>query len=394
MRLSVVTGGLLIGGSTTFLCNLGGELVRRKISTEVLSFEQGNPLGSDFARLKIPVLCPDERLIFEDRVLTILGSLSRSKPTVVLANLSPVSFEVLRYLPKGVLRVGITHSDDPLVYEAMQRYAACLDVMAAVSETIQSKLAAMAEFADVPVRYLPYGVPMPDGASARQFHGPLRILYMGRLGREQKRVHLFPDILAGLESAGIPFHWTIAGEGVEAAWLQGALSRTSQTRGKAASFSVRGAVSYADVPGLLAEHDVFLLASDYEGMPLALLEAMGSGLVPVVSDLPSGIRQVVDEQTGCLVSPDDIPGYARAIIRLHERRDEMARLSASAREKVRREYSIRAMTDRWLDTVQESPGSPAWPQHWRVQPPLAQPGFRFSPLGRAMRRLKLRLRAG
>ena len=168
MRVSVVTGGLLMGGSTTFLCNLVGELVRRKIPAEVLSFEQENPLGSDFERLKIPVFCPDERLIFEDRLLAILASLSRSKPTAVLANLSPVSFEALRYLPKSVLRVGIAHSDDPLVYEAIRPYAGCLDVMAAVSETIQSKLSAMAELAHVPVRYLPYGVPMPEAASARQ----------------------------------------------------------------------------------------------------------------------------------------------------------------------------------------------------------------------------------
>ena len=392
-----------MGGSTTFLCNLAGELVHRKIPVEILCFEAHHPLASDFERLNIPVRLHDERrLIFEDRLEAILEALGHSKPAVVLTNLSAMSFEVLRFMPAGVFRVGIAHADHPGMYQMLRHYAPHLDLMMAVSATIKERIEAMPEFRAVTVKYLPLGVPMPEALAAREFRGPLQVLYLGRLGREQKRVHLFPKILAGLKAAGIPFHWTIAGEGPEAAWLQDAMKgdtredrpRTGQTERAEARVSFRGRVSYAEVPGLLAGHDVFLLASDYEGLPLGVLEAMGSRLVPVVSDLPSGIRELVDERTGRRVAPDQVAGYAGAMLWLHEHRAEMARLAAEARARVVREYSIAAMTDRWLGAFPASPATPVWSQRWTLLPPLTSPeSFRFSRSGRVLRRLRFNLRS-
>ena len=250
----------------------------------------------------------------------------------------------------------------------------------------------MPEFARVAVRYLPLGVPMPkaDKIAPRKFTGPLRILYLGRLDREQKRVHLFPQILQRLNESGIPFHWTCAGEGAERATLE------LQMKGSLPTQTVRftGKVPYAQVPKLLEEHDVFLLASDYEGLPLSMVEAMGAGLVPVVSELPSGIRELVDENTGKRVAPDNTPGYADAIVWLHEHRNDMNRMSANSRERVVQEFSTHAMANRWLAAFPKPTGkTPAWPDNWDIKPPAQMESlFRFSAPGRMLRRLSLKLR--
>src|SRR5258707_2980665 len=161
-RVALVTGSLAVGGSTTFLCNLGGEMVRRNLSVEVLCFEEEHPLALDFDRLGIPVWSIDNQcLIFEDRMMSMLRRLSERRSDVVLANLGTESFEVLRYLPPGVFRVGVAHADDPNVYGMLRNYAPHLDLLAVVSETIQRKMEALPEFANTPVRYLPLGVPMP-----------------------------------------------------------------------------------------------------------------------------------------------------------------------------------------------------------------------------------------
>jgi hypothetical protein len=73
----------------------------------------------------------------------------------------------------------------------------------------------------------------------------------------------------------------------------------------------------------------------------------------------------------------------------------MRRLSAGSREKVFREYSVAAMTDRWLDAFPKSSATTDWPRQWNIRPPLTSPAsFRFSRAGRALRRLKFKLRGG
>ena len=264
--------------------------------------------------------------------------------------------------------------------------------MGAVSRAIHETIPTLPEFVGVPVHYLPYGVPMPaqTSGSTPASGAPLRILYLGRLEESQKRVRCFPEILQRLVASGIPFHWTIAGDGAEGPWLRSALKSASPTQ----TVSFMGKVEYSDVPRVLAGHDVFLLASAFEGLPLSLLEAMACGLVPVVSDLPSGIREVVDETSGVLVKPDHIPGYADAIARLHQDRAGLDGLRLNVRTKVEREFSVAAMTDRWVRMLPAAPPRPpVWPQKWSARPILMNPGsWRFSAPMRWARRWALQVK--
>jgi glycosyltransferase involved in cell wall biosynthesis len=392
-RIALVSGGLGLGGSTTFLINFAGELVRRGIPVEVMGFERENPLSSDFERQNVPVLCLDQRrTIFEDRLKIVLQNLARFQPTVVIATLAATSFEVLRYLPRGIFRVGMAQSDDSKVYDTMRYYAPWMNLVAMVSQTMKQKAANMPEFARVPIAHLPYGVPMCRNTElpTRDFIRPLRILYLGRLGQEQKRVRLFPEILRQICDSGMPFHWTIAGAGEERAFLETNLKTGSPDQ----TVSFAGPVRYVEVPALLEQHDIFLLASDYEGLPLSLLEAMGHGLVPVVSDLESGVREVVDGTAGLLVPVNDVSGYARAIVHLHEHREELAAKSIAARARVQQEFSVAAMTDRWLAAFPQTKSViEPWPKRWRIQGILnAGNPLHFSRPVRILRRLAARMR--
>jgi glycosyltransferase involved in cell wall biosynthesis len=188
----------------------------------------------------------------------------------------------------------------------------------------------------------------------------------------------------------LPFRWTIAGDGPGRAELEAEM-KSSET-GPRVDFI--GTVKYRDVGPLLDAHDMFILISDYEGLPLSLLEAMGRGLVPVVSDLESGIREIVNESNGMLVPVDDIEGYARAIIHLDTHRDELLTKSVAARERVRTEFSVEAMTDRWLRVFMTAPNEAAqWPWTWRINAPFgASNEIIFTKPFRILRRLRRRLR--
>ena len=93
-----------------------------------------------------------------------------------------------------------------------------------------------------------------------------------------------------------------------------------------------------DIPELMRAADVFVLPSYREGMPVALLEAMASGLPVVATDI-RGSREAVTADTGLLVQPGDPAGLAAALGRLGPDADLRAVLGANARERARAQFS-------------------------------------------------------
>ncbi len=391
LKVALISGGLPLGGSTTFLLNLAGELVHRQISVLVVSLEGDNAHAEDFRLRGIPLHVEDDRTrIFEDRLASALRVLREFKPTTVVACLGPSSFEILRYLPRGVMKLGMIQSDYPEVYPPFIPYVPLLEGMVAVSRQIETNLRAHPRFGTIPTHYLPYGVEVPKQLSGRISRKPqegerVRILYLGRLSEPQKRVRLFPEFLEQLRASRVPLEWTIAGDGPERSWLH----QHMKPREDNVQIRFTGLVPYEQVPALLREHDIFLLASDAEGLPLSLLEAMGHGLVPVVSDLASGVSEVADPTCAILVPPDEVNGYAEGIIRLAKDPTELALMGRRAAEKVRAGFSVEAMTDSWLGVLQQSKGAQIspWPSRFDIRAPWSHPSrLRFSLGGRLLRR--------
>ena len=92
--------------------------------------------------------------------------------------------------------------------------------------------------------------------------------------------------------------------------------------------------------------DLYVTASAKEGLPLALLEAMGAGLAVVATDVP-GHRDVVrDGETGLLVPAGDVKALAAAIATLIDDPDRRRRMGQAGRERVRKEFGIRPMVER------------------------------------------------
>ncbi|MFZ4683847.1 MAG: glycosyltransferase, partial [Terrimicrobiaceae bacterium] len=102
----------------------------------------------------------------------------------------------------------------------------------------------------------------------------------------------------------------------------------------------------------IAAHDVYMLASTHETGPLTLLEGMKGGLVPICGNIPCLVDEVIrDGQNGFLVPQDDPKAYVDAILRLHQDRPLLERLSAAAREIAATHYSEEAMADRYLGFI-------------------------------------------
>jgi glycosyltransferase involved in cell wall biosynthesis len=95
--------------------------------------------------------------------------------------------------------------------------------------------------------------------------------------------------------------------------------------------------------------DVYVLPSVREGLPIALLEAMSSGLPCVATHLSGSTDVLIEDGTnGLLVAPDNLDEFAGAITRLVQDRELAARLGAAARRTVVDRYSIQATAAAWL----------------------------------------------
>jgi glycosyltransferase involved in cell wall biosynthesis len=99
------------------------------------------------------------------------------------------------------------------------------------------------------------------------------------------------------------------------------------------------------VPALLASAQAFVLASDHEGFPLSILEAMRAGLPVVATDLP-GIREQLDDgRCGLLCAPGSVPALADALARLAGDATLRTSLGTAARERWALQYGVTAMAD-------------------------------------------------
>ncbi|WP_395327339.1 glycosyltransferase [Novosphingobium sp. BL-8H] len=101
-----------------------------------------------------------------------------------------------------------------------------------------------------------------------------------------------------------------------------------------------------DVRALLADSDVFLNTSRYEGMSVAILEAFASALPVIATDVP-GNRDLVESHRNGLVAPERAHHLAAAVLRVMDTPGLHERLSQGALA-TGRDYTIEAATGRHI----------------------------------------------
>lgn len=99
-----------------------------------------------------------------------------------------------------------------------------------------------------------------------------------------------------------------------------------------------------DVPSLLAQHEVFVLLSDHEGMPMTVLEAMRAGLCVLASDLPGIREQITPNQEGLLVA-NTAEVVAEQLLRLVREPHLRKRLGKAARQSFQAAFTIEHMAN-------------------------------------------------
>ncbi|MDR7332431.1 glycosyltransferase [Roseateles asaccharophilus] len=211
-----------------------------------------------------------------------------------------------------------------------------------VSEGVRQSLLAQGLPADKTVA-IPNGIDLARFADAG-VEREAGLLMSARFARQKDHATLI-DAMALLAAQGQKAILQLAGTGPLLARMQAKAARLKLSE------QVRFLGHHGDMPGLLRSQRIYVLATHFEGMPLALVEAMAAGCACIASDV-IGVRGVIEhEHTGLLVPEGDSPALAAAIARLLGDPALAARLGAAARERAFAEHGVALMRQRYEDLI-------------------------------------------
>jgi glycosyltransferase involved in cell wall biosynthesis len=345
-----------LGGCQTFLLSLTRWLIARGLEVAVVADAGPDPSVVDqLARLGAVVVDPWRPWhLPEERAERLAAWVNHFDPAGYVLSVSPdVGWLALPFLKQQIVTTAVAQLDHGAFYGPLAHYQPFVDCAIGVSETICAQIREECGYPSNRVKHIPYGVDglSLDAASSRwaaERSGPLRVGYVGRLDESQKRVREILILATELLRRGTDFLFDVVGDGPEKAHLVKETARA----GLAGRVRFTGWLSRDAVRDRLSELDVLVLFSHVEGLPLALLEAMGHAVVPVVTRIESGHAEVVrDGENGYLVPVGDQQLFATRIQSIAADDSTLRRLRQEA-WKTSRNYSVERMAQQYLAQIE------------------------------------------
>jgi glycosyltransferase involved in cell wall biosynthesis len=191
----------------------------------------------------------------------------------------------------------------------------------------------------IPVRR---GDPAPIRRELGVGPGEALILAVGNLDPRKGHMVLL-RALARLDREGLAVPWRLAIAGGRGGPEREKLAAFAAEHGLAGRLSI---LAYRDdVPALQSAAEIFCMPSLWEGLPLAVLEAMFASSAIVASETSGIPEAITDGREGLLVPPGDDLALAVALRRFLESPEERRAFGDRARRRAEAEFSIARMTD-------------------------------------------------
>ena len=299
-----------IGGPVTWLMHLLPYLKQDGFEVScIILFHKGNngPLYEHLVKNDITVHTSSFLSSTEDNIKWILDCLQKNTPHIFVPNIVVPAYYACKWVKKaGIITIGISHSDDPF-YHAIQKEfidghkSFRLDGMICVSKVLEQQLLKSKNVSKVKIKRIPYGVIIPDSKATRDDNS-FRVIYVGRLAEQQKRISEVTRSFCEMTQKISGVEAIIYGDGPDKINVENILNQQQIKT----PVSLGGNIHPEQMTDKLLKAHVIVLLSDYEGLPISILEAMACGVVPVCLNMRSGITELIENgKTGCIVDDRD-----------------------------------------------------------------------------------------
>ena len=175
-------------------------------------------------------------------------------------------------------------------------------------------------------------------AEAKEFVLPLRVLFVGRLSAA-KNVDVLLRAVARLRDGGVAVECSVAGDGTE----RGCLETLASELGIAGRVRFTGGLELERIIECYERAHVLVLASETEGWPKAIAEAMAFGLVCVGCDRGL-VPEMLGEGRGFVVPPRDLDALVAVLGRIAGDPGALQQMSARAAA-WSRQYSLEGLAE-------------------------------------------------
>lgn len=369
-----LVGNLDVGGAQQVVVTLSKYLARSGHRPVVATFRDG-PLRSDIEQLGIPVVVLGRRKGSVLAVHHFIGGMLRTRRAlaelVARHDIDVIQTHLLRSLDFLVATLRRTHGR-PLVYWTFHNYNFMLrrehlpnhqwllrpkqlayrwlyrllsrrvSGLVAVSDEVRESILQEIGGVGAKIVIIPNGVDVDlfgDTADRDRLRSELGahpddfvMAMVATFKRQKGHVHLV-EAMARVHPSHPEARVFLVGDGE----LREDMTAKVEEAGLSGTIHFLG--SRRDVAALLAASDCFVLPSLWEGLPIALLEAMASGL-PCIATHVSGTEQVVvPGVTGLLVPPGDSTAFAAAIGDVLADRRRAGEMGAAGRRRVQSDFS-------------------------------------------------------
>ena len=321
----------------------------------------------------------------EGRVRSLCAAITAVQPDIVASvNIADVYSAVnrLKRNRSRVRAVMTLHGIEVDYYEQIKCGAASLDAVIATNRLACKLASSIGGLESCRIYYAPYGVDLPGSfvAGPNRRLTPIRIGFVGRLEKPQKRIDELVAIVREMDRQNISYQLLIAGAGPEESWLRDEL-KLNVDRG---TVQFLGALSSKEVEDLYGTIHTLLITSKWETGPIVAWEAMAHGVLVVTSAyIGSGLEGNLRHGENCLIYP---LGNAAAAVECIVKAQDVelrSRLTSAGiafvREKMTHERSIQYWSQCFAD-IKSQP----------IQPPSLE-DTRCEPAGRLDRLLGTRL---
>ncbi len=370
-KVMLLLNALARGGAERQALELVKGIDRARFRMSVCAMRAGGTLHSAFAQTGAPVVVLRKRMPADPiRLLELVCLLRRERVDILHAFLTPQIVwgyvaARLAAVPVFIPSVRNTELDEPAWWAPILKYVLGrspvihVNAEATVRYLKQQGLADPERAEVIPngIDISRFGPHIPRGKYRRRLGLDDNALLVGTVGRlvPQKNITLFLHMAREVTERGGLVHFVIAGDGP----LREELKRQAGNLGIGEYVHFVGEIG--DVPSLMTDLDIFVLSSDWEGMPNVVAEAMAAQ-VPVVATAVGGTPELVqDGRTGLLVHPRRLADLTNAVLELLGDEKRRAQIASEGRSRIEQNFTVERMVSRVQDLYERS--SAAQPQH-------------------------------